>query len=217
MGYQIEDLQFLPAFMVAALCGAALGLEREIQHKPAGLRTNMLIAIGSAMFTYASTKIGGDPGRIAAQIVTGIGFLGAGTIIRDRSEAVRGLTSAATVWVVAAIGVFAGSQHYLLAGVGTLLALAILYVMGFAENLVVSGRLKHRFRIHAEQRDWMQQRIQEQFLFERVEVFEMKTRPDQNHGFSLDVSFSGSIRKAERLRDRIAGLDGIASIDTNAL
>ena len=93
--------------LVAAVCGAVLGLERELQRKPSGLRTNMLIALGSAIFTYSSIAIakdGGDPGRIAAQIVTGIGFLGAGNIIRQGNDWVAGLTSAATVWVVAAIG-----------------------------------------------------------------------------------------------------------------
>lgn len=217
MGYQLDDLQFLPAFIVAALCGAALGLERELQHKPAGLRTNMLIAIGSALFTYASTKIGGDPGRIAAQIVTGIGFLGAGTIIRDRNESIHGLTSAATVWVVAALGMLAGAQHYLLAIVGTVLALAILYAMGYAELLLVSGRLKHHFRVHAANQDWMQQRIQEQFLFERTEIFGTKVKPEPEDRVCMEVSFSGSIRKAKRLRNKIANLEGVAQVDARVL
>lgn len=217
MGYQFEDLQFLPAFLVAALCGAALGLEREFQHKPAGLRTNMLIAIGSALFTYASTKFGGDPGRVAAQIVTGIGFLGAGTIIRDRSQAIHGLTSAATVWVVAALGMLAGARHYLLAIVGTLLAVAILYAMGYAELLLVRDRIKHHFRIHAANRDWMQQHVQEQFLFERAEVFGSKVKPEPENRICIEIGFSGSIRKAERLRGRLERLDGVSSVDAHVL
>jgi len=108
---------------LAALCGAAVGIEREIREREAGLRTHLLVAVGSALFTLASAygfrdflKSGGvvvqaDPSRIAAQIVTGIGFLGAGAIIRQ-GLAVRGLTTAATLWVVAAIGLTIGSGYY---------------------------------------------------------------------------------------------------------
>ncbi|MCE5228278.1 MgtC/SapB family protein [bacterium] len=217
MNEQLQDMQFLPAFLVAALCGAALGLERELQNKPAGLRTNMLIAIGSALFTHASVTVGGDPGRIAAQIVTGIGFLGAGTIIRDRMESIHGLTSAATVWVVAALGILAGAQHYLLAIVGTLLALGILYVMGLVEMQLVGNRIKHRFRIHATNVEWMVQRIQEQFLFERAELFETKIRPEPQDRICFEVAFRGSIRKADRLRQKISRLEGVTGVDTRVL
>src|SRR6266705_994170 len=91
--------------LVAAGLGAAIGLEREYRQKPAGLRTNILIAVGSALFTILSVAMGRDaqsPDRIAAQIVTGIGFLGGGAILRQRST-VHGMTTAATIWVNAAI------------------------------------------------------------------------------------------------------------------
>ena len=103
---------------VAAALGGAIGLERELDEKAAGLRTHMLVSIGSALFTlvgaygfagYASGSV--DPSRIAAQIVTGIGFLGAGAIIRQ-GLAIRGLTTAATLWVVAAIGMACGAGYY---------------------------------------------------------------------------------------------------------
>jgi len=96
--------------LLAAGLGAAIGLEREYHQKPAGLRTNMLIAVGSALFTILSitaARSGGTPDRISAQIVTGIGFLGGGAIMRHRSS-VHGMTTAATIWVNAAIGVAAG-------------------------------------------------------------------------------------------------------------
>src|SRR5436189_5833753 len=92
--------------LLAAGLGAAIGLEREYRQKPAGLRTNILIAVGSALFTIMSlamTGRDGDPGRIAAQVVTGIGFLGGGAIMRNR-DTVHGMTTAATIWVNAAIG-----------------------------------------------------------------------------------------------------------------
>src|ERR1044071_1722461 len=99
---------------LAAGLGGAIGLEREFRHKPAGLRTNMLIALGSALFSVLSVEVGaaaGSPDRIAAQIVTGIGFLGAGAILRSGAN-VQGLTTAATIWVNAAIGMAAGLGAY---------------------------------------------------------------------------------------------------------
>src|SRR6266853_1344123 len=101
---------FLRLLLAAAL-GGAIGLEREYRHKPAGLRTNMLIALGSALFSVMSVQLGsgaGSPDRIAAQVVTGIGFLGAGAILRS-GENVHGLTTAATIWVNAAIGMAVGA------------------------------------------------------------------------------------------------------------
>jgi putative Mg2+ transporter-C (MgtC) family protein len=98
----------------AILCGMIIGMERRRHEKPAGLRTLTLICLGSAVYTLASILIAGDEvadrGRIAAQVVTGIGFLGAGVIIRDRGR-VRGLTTGATIWAVAAIGVMIGAGY----------------------------------------------------------------------------------------------------------
>src|SRR5690554_1125523 len=110
LGWLRVDL--LVRLLLAAILGGLVGLEREISGKPAGLRTNLLICVGAALLTELSLSIGlltaerpnADPARIAAQIVSGIGFLGAGTIIQARGSVV-GLTTAATLWVVAAIGI----------------------------------------------------------------------------------------------------------------
>lgn len=104
--------------LVAALLGAALGLEREWRGKEAGLRTNTLIAIGAALFSAVSLLFAGDPGRVAAQVVTGVGFLGAGAIMRTGGS-VQGLTTAAMIWVNAAIGVAAGAGYIRLAVIVT--------------------------------------------------------------------------------------------------
>lgn len=110
---------FGPRVLFAILCGGVIGLERELKNKPAGIKTNMLICLGSALYTSVSVLLSmslsgsdhyGDPGRVAAQIVSGIGFLGGGTIIQARGTIV-GLTTAATIWVVAAIGVCIGIGH----------------------------------------------------------------------------------------------------------
>ena len=125
--------------LLALVLGGLIGWERELYDKPAGFRTNTLICVGSTLFTIFSLKIGIIPGtdsaRIAAQIVSGIGFLGAGAIIR-RGEAVLGLTTAATIWFVASIGMGVGAGYYLTSSVGTALALAILVLFRKFENLV---------------------------------------------------------------------------------
>ena len=124
-------VDFVWRLLLAAGLGAALGLEREYRQKPAGLRTNILIAVGSALFTIMSASIaqgGSDPGRIAAQIVTGIGFLGGGAIMRNR-DTVHGMTTAATIWVNAAIGVAAGAGQYTIATFAAALTLVVLVVL----------------------------------------------------------------------------------------
>src|SRR5919198_424846 len=121
---------------LAAVLGGAIGLEREYRHKPAGLRTNMLIALGSALFSILSVDWGagvGSPDRIAAQVVTGIGFLGAGAILRS-GENIHGLTTAATIWVNAAIGMAAGLGSYAAAAGAATLTLIVLAVLPFIER-----------------------------------------------------------------------------------
>jgi len=135
----ISDIELIRRLLTAALLGALLGLEREMKQKSAGLRTNILIALGSALFTVMSYEMAspadGDPGRIAAQIVTGIGFLGAGAIMRTDSG-VQGLTTAATVWVNAAVGVAAGGGSYHLAFIATGITLAALLVLEPLERVI---------------------------------------------------------------------------------
>src|SRR5881392_219584 len=115
---------------VAATLGGFIGLEREAKHRPAGLRTNLFICMGAAMFTLLSDQIAGqhagDHTRIAAQIIPGIGFIGAGSIIHARGDLVTGITSAATLFVVASIGMAVGGSLYVTAIFATGLVLAFL-------------------------------------------------------------------------------------------
>src|SRR5256885_1274703 len=137
---------------LAAALGAVLGLERELRDREAGLRTHLLVSVGSALFTIVSaygfreflvhggSVVRADPTRIAAQIVTGIGFLGAGAIIRQ-GLSVRGLTTAATLWVVAAIGMASGAGYYSAAAITTVLVILSLWPLR-----LVAHRIFVRFR-----------------------------------------------------------------------
>ena len=121
---------------VGLVLGAVIGFERELHRQPAGFRTHSLVALGAALFTvvsaYGFTGDNVDPTRIAAQIVSGIGFIGAGTILQYRGH-IRGLTTAASLWSVAAIGTAAGAGLYVVAVVGTLLILVILSILDRVE------------------------------------------------------------------------------------
>ncbi|WP_020525408.1 MgtC/SapB family protein [Catelliglobosispora koreensis] len=125
---------------VAAVLGAALGLERELSAQPAGLRTHMLVCIGSALFTLAGAEVvGTDPTRVAAQVVTGIGFLGGGAILREGTT-VRGLTTAASLWVAAAIGLSVGLRLWFVAVGATVLGLTVLSLLKYFEREVLPRR-----------------------------------------------------------------------------
>ena len=131
-----EIYQDLFKFFLAIIFGGLIGLERELKGKPAGFRTNILICLGSTLYMILSTKMSGEPGRIAAQVVTGIGFIGAGTIIQSRGT-ITGLTTAATIFVVAAIGLAIGSNYLTLATIFTSLVLIVLTFLARIEKLIL--------------------------------------------------------------------------------
>lgn len=125
-----EELVMLLRLLLAAALGGAIGFQREWTGKEAGLRTNMLICVGSALFTVLSILAfpDADSARIAAGIATGIGFIGAGVILHRTGGGVVGLTSAATIWAVAAIGMAAGTGKYIIAIGATILTLIVLMI-----------------------------------------------------------------------------------------
>lgn len=149
-------LPLLGRLLLALVLGAAVGMERELSGKPAGLRTNILICLGAALLTELSLVAAGelvrhdliraDPARIAAQIVSGIGFIGAGTILVSRGS-VLGLTTAATLWVVAAIGMTVGFRLYVEAIGATVLVVATLFGLGWFEAAVISERSEQSLEV----------------------------------------------------------------------
>lgn len=125
------EVEMVLRLLLATVLGAIIGYQRERAKKPAGLRTHVLICIGAALFTVASIYGFGatdDTARVAAGVVAGVGFLGAGAIIRDGEGIVAGLTTAATIWSVAGIGLAAGAGLYLVSAVATALVLVVLLI-----------------------------------------------------------------------------------------
>ena len=143
-------LQDYLSIFFAVIFGAAIGAEREISGKAAGLRTNVVICLGAAVFTIISKDMAvgtpeGSLTRIAAQIVSGVGFLGAGAIIQDRGG-VHGLTTAATIWLVASIGTACGARFYHLAAAVTVIAVVVLVVLGKLTKPLEQYGIKHNLR-----------------------------------------------------------------------
>ena len=146
---------FLPRLFAAVICGGIVGLERELKNKPAGIKTNILICVGSALYTSVSVLISeshmasgyyGDPARVAAQIVSGIGFLGGGTIIQARGT-ILGLTTAATIWVVAAVGLLVGLGHYGFGLLASLSVVSILTLSNLFEDKLLGRSLSFQCRV----------------------------------------------------------------------
>lgn len=137
--FEVEYIiRSLAQLVISALCASIIGYEREMHGRPAGLRTHILVSVGATLFTLASVRLGvgnGDPGRIAAQIVSGIGFLGAGTIIHQGSI-IKGLTTAATLWTVAGIGLTVGVG-------GTMVWVAVLGTIVIFLTLTILRKVEH--------------------------------------------------------------------------
>ena len=132
--------------LLSLLLGGLIGWEREMHERPAGLRTHILVCVGAALITQISSQFGVNGDRIAAQIVTGVGFLGAGTIMRNGvSGAVTGLTTAATLWAIAGVGMAVGygGRYAILAVIGTLLILFVLTLLNRFEDVLIRHRRRH--------------------------------------------------------------------------
>ena len=146
MSIEIVPEELIQIFL-AVIVGAVIGAEREYRNKSAGFRTLMLITIGSTIFTILSRKIApANPDRIAANILTGLGFLGAGTLFRE-DDKMTGLTTAATIWATAALGMSIGSGHYILALSGTVLVVFILLVLTYIEPYIDRRNRVRKYKI----------------------------------------------------------------------
>lgn len=135
--------------LVALLIGGVIGIEREFSSKAAGFRTMILICVGSALFTMMSVELGSyghNEDRLAANILTGIGFIGAGMVFKEGFNVV-GLTTAATIWITAALGIAVGAGNYRLAGEGAVLTILVLFLFEFIQTRITNLHQKRSYRI----------------------------------------------------------------------
>jgi putative Mg2+ transporter-C (MgtC) family protein len=223
-----SELELASRLLLSAVLGGAIGLEREISDQPAGFRTHILVALGACLFTLVSAysfeaflgieeapQFRFDPTRIAAQIVTGIGFLGAGAIIRY-GMSVRGLTTAASLWVVAAIGTAVGLGGYLLAGVTTAATLLALFGLKPLRSRLVRGLKKEHeeflvegsTELHVE--DLVSAVASEQMQIEHLRI---EDEPEDNvRNIVLFLSLPPDRRPEDALAV-LTGIHGVRNVD----
>jgi putative Mg2+ transporter-C (MgtC) family protein len=181
----------LARLLLAAILGGIIGLERQLRHRPAGLRTNMFICFGAAMFTVLSRQLAGTPSdsaRIAAQIIPGIGFIGAGSILHARAS-VTGLTTAATLFVVAGVGMAAGGGLYLTACFATVIILIALVLLGRVEAAFLLKSFTTTYEVMGRNVDGMLSevnRLLESELLTMQSVHIASAGPDFRMVFSVD-------------------------------
>jgi putative Mg2+ transporter-C (MgtC) family protein len=189
---ELLRLDLLGAVLLAVVCGGAVGLERELRGKAAGLRTNILIWIQIPV-------AGGDPGRIAAQIVTGVGFIGAGTILHSRG-AVTGLTSAATIWVVAAIGVALGAGAILEGAGVTLLLIFVLRGLGWAESQVRRRAIEATVSVEVPAGPEQVERIEAILRECGLHIADLRAEPAREGRVVLSVTVRGKTHQHDEAR-----------------
>lgn len=209
------EIEIVLKILLAAMLGGIIGLERELSHKEAGLRTNILIAVGSALITVLSFRIaakaaGSDPARLAAQIVSGIGFLGAGAIIQARF-AVHGLTTAATIWTVAAIGIAVGSGFYLLAFLVTLLVVFVLTVFKLLLDLIEKQKRNYVYMITTEERASLLVDLRR--LLTELNIRYSSARLNRRDGsYEFEIIFATSENKNRDFLEKVMLLAGVKEV-----
>jgi putative Mg2+ transporter-C (MgtC) family protein len=211
------QLDMATRLVVAALLGGVMGLEREMHGHQAGMRTHMLVALGASLFTILSiygfpASLGqgsSDPSRIAAQIVTGIGFLGAGAIIKYGTN-IRGLTTAASLWVVAAVGLAAGAGAWLAAVLSTVIAVVALWPLHvLAARLQARARRAVRLRLRLRRLESLAE-VSEVLLAEKVPVANISShRVKSGHQVDIDLRLGGGASSQEILR-KLESLPGVS-------
>lgn len=207
-----EDLGRL---LAACVAGAVVGFERELHGKPAGLRTNIMICMGAALFTLMSIHMAAanpnnDRARIAAQIVTGVGFLGAGAILHARGSVI-GLTTAASIWLVSSIGMAFGSGEFLLGTVATALAAGVLLGLSHVEEYIANWRTTAKFQLDMvpspELNRAIKQRVRELGLYRKS--WRISKTPEGFTGFLVVVGPEGQL---DRLQKALMAEEGVKSL-----
>ncbi len=197
--------------VLATAIGGLIGLEREFKGKPAGIRTNILICLGSCLVMILSIEIASqagapaDPGRIAAQVVTGVGFLGAGSIIRSRVT-VAGLTTAATIWFVAALGLVVGAGYFVLAGAAAVIMIFILTALARVEHRMAVMRQLHVLQLRVYGKDLAH--VREILKENRVIADDLEVKREDD-AVRIDIEYIAVERKHAALVASLEESDGV--------
>jgi putative Mg2+ transporter-C (MgtC) family protein len=210
-----QDFELLARLLLAAVLGGAIGAERELNDQPAGLRTHMLLTIGACLFTLISAYgfgRGTDPSRIAAQIVTGIGFLGGGAIVRH-GLTVKGVTTAASIWATASVGVAIGAGSYVLGTGGAVLVVGTLFGLRRADEVLQRwGVSREEYLIEAVP-GFDTERLAEIGRREKVALRGMQLQQDDDATrITLVVKLPPGYRPA-RLLDALSRVEGVREVE----
>jgi putative Mg2+ transporter-C (MgtC) family protein len=210
-----QDLELLARLLLAAVLGGAIGAERELNDQPAGLRTHMLLTIGACLFTLISAYgfgRGSDPSRLAAQVVTGIGFLGGGAIVRH-GLTVKGVTTAASIWATASVGVAVGAGSYVLGTGGAILVVATLFGLRRADEVLQRwGVSREEYLIEAVP-GFDMERLAEIGRREKVALRGMQLQEDDDATrITLVVKLPPGYRPA-RLLNALSQVEGVRAVD----
>jgi putative Mg2+ transporter-C (MgtC) family protein len=210
-----QDLELLARLLLAAVLGGAIGAERELNDQPAGLRTHMLLTIGACLFTLISAYgfgRGTDPSRIAAQIVTGIGFLGGGAIVRH-GLTVKGVTTAASIWATASVGLAIGAGSYVLGTGGAVLVVGTLFGLRRADVVLQRwGVSREEYLIEA-MPGFDMERLAEVGRREKVALRGMERQEDDDAvRITLLVKLPPGYRPA-RLLDSLSQVEGVRQVE----
>jgi len=197
--------------LLAALLGGIIGLERELKHRPAGLRTNMFICFGAAMFTLLSAELshGTDVTRISSQIIPGIGFIGAGSIIHGRL--VSGLTTAATLFVVASVGMAVGGGLYVTAIFATLVVLLVLYSLGKFEDIFNLKVFSFSYEVTAKTSEEVITEVNSLLEADHRMMDNLRIAPTPKH-FRVQFTVDGTFRESARLLAQLRECEIIESV-----
>jgi putative Mg2+ transporter-C (MgtC) family protein len=210
-----SDLELLGRLLLAAVLGGSVGAERELADQPAGLRTHMLLTLGACLFTLVSAYgFGGpaDPSRLAAQIVTGIGFLGGGAIVRH-GLTVRGVTTAASIWATTAIGVAVGAGRYLLAVGGTVLVVGTLVGLRALRDRLQAWSVSREEFVLSTRAGFDVQSIAEVARREKVSVRGLELEESDGGGRVVLVAKLPPRYRPERLIDALTRLEGVHEVE----
>ena len=211
------DLELLGRLLLAAVLGGAIGAERELNDQAAGLRTHMLLTIGACLFTLVSaygfgSGIGTDPSRLAAQIVTGIGFLGGGAIVRH-GLTVKGLTTAASIWATASVGVAIGTGRYVLGVGGAVLVVGTLFALRRVSDLLQRWGVSREEFILATVPGFDTQRVVDLVRGERADLRALERQEGEDGDRMVLLVKLRPRYRPEQLIDALGRLEGVRQVE----